>query len=147
MERVSSKTQDCYVEFLTLQDATRAVERHQTNIQKGRLSRLGDRPVDVQLSSQSALMRDLFPLASGVFWDGPRPVIQDPIEGQPWKTFKGFVTEEEMAMLVKHVEMPHRVSCAGPHLFCLEGAATLLTAPICNSRPTPRNALSARTSA
>jgi hypothetical protein len=28
----------------------------------------------------------------------------------PWKTFKGFVTDEEMTMLVKHVEIPQRVS-------------------------------------
>lgn len=110
MERVTSKTQDAYVEFVTMQDAMRAVERHQMTIQKGRISRLGDRPVEVQLSSQSALMKDLFPLAAGVFWDGAKPVIQGPTEGQPWKTFKGFVTEEEMTMLVKHVEIPQRVS-------------------------------------
>lgn len=112
MERVSSKTQDCYVEFVTMQDAVRAVERHQMNAQRGRPSRLGDRPVEVLLSSQAALMEDLFPLASGVFWDGGKPIIQAPIDGQPWKTFKGFVTEEEMAMLVKHVEIPQRVSFA-----------------------------------
>ncbi|KAK4248716.1 hypothetical protein C7999DRAFT_13368 [Corynascus novoguineensis] len=108
MERVSSKTQDCYVEFMTTQDAVRAVDRHRDNVQKGRPSRLGDRPVEVQLSSQAALMRDLFPLAAGVWWDNAKPVIQAPIDGQPWKTFKGFVTEEEMTMLVKHVEIPQR---------------------------------------
>ncbi|KAL2260121.1 hypothetical protein VTK26DRAFT_5986 [Humicola hyalothermophila] len=108
MERVTSKTQDVYVEFLTMHDAMKAVERHQQNIQKGRQARLGDRPVEVTLSSQSALMKDLFPLASGVFWDGAKPMIQEPVEGQPWKTFKGFVTEEEMTMLVKHVEIPSR---------------------------------------
>ncbi|AEO64981.1 uncharacterized protein THITE_37843 [Thermothielavioides terrestris NRRL 8126] len=108
MERVSSKTQDCYVEFITPQDAIRAVERHKDNIQKGRPARLGDRPVEIQLSSQAALMQDLFPLASGVYWDNAKPVIQAPVEGQPWKTFKGFVTEEELTMLVKHVEMPQR---------------------------------------
>ncbi|KAL2161128.1 hypothetical protein VTH06DRAFT_8347 [Thermothelomyces fergusii] len=109
MERVSSKTQDCYVEFVSTQDAVRAVDRHRDNAQKGRPSRLGDRPVEVQLSSQAALMRDLFPLAAGVWWDNARPVIQAPVDGQPWKTFKGFVTEEEMTMLVKHVEIPQRV--------------------------------------
>ncbi|KAL2020497.1 hypothetical protein VTK56DRAFT_8382 [Thermocarpiscus australiensis] len=108
MERVTSKTQDAYVEFITLQDAMKAVERYQLNVQKGRLPRLGDRPVEVQLSSQSALMQDLFPLAAGVFWDGSRPIIREPEPGQPWKTFKGFVTEEEMTMLVKHVEIPQR---------------------------------------
>ncbi|KAK3695588.1 hypothetical protein B0T22DRAFT_438552 [Podospora appendiculata] len=108
MERVTSKTQDAYVEFMTLHDAMRAVERHNQATNKGRLARLGDRPVDVELSSQTSLMKDLFPLAAGVFWDGSKPVIQKPIEGEPWHTFKGFVTEEEMTMLVKHVEIPQR---------------------------------------
>ncbi len=110
MERVSSKTQDCYIEFLTTQDAVKAVERHRESGQKGRPARLGDRPVEVLLSSQAALMQDLFPLAAGVWWDNGKPVIQAPVDGQPWKTFKGFVTEEEMTMLVKHVEIPQRVS-------------------------------------
>lgn len=110
MERVSSKTQDCYVEFVTMQDAIKAVERYKDNVQRGRPTRLGDRPVEVLLSSQGALMQDLFPLARGIFWQGAKPVIQAPIEGEPWKTFKGFVTEEEMTMLVKHVEIPQRVS-------------------------------------
>ncbi|KAK4153719.1 hypothetical protein C8A00DRAFT_15075 [Chaetomidium leptoderma] len=108
MERVSSKTQDCYVEFMTAQDAVRAVDRHRDNVQRGRPSRLGERPVEVLLSSQAALMQDLFPLAAGVWWDNGKPIIQAPIDGQPWKTFKGFVTEEEMTMLVKHVEIPQR---------------------------------------
>jgi hypothetical protein len=114
MERVSSKTQDCYVEFMTTQDAVRSVDRHRENLQRGRASRLGDRPVEVLLSSQAALMKDLFPLASGIWWDNAKPVIQAPIDGMPWKTFKGFVTEEEMTMLVKHVEIPQRVSLPLP---------------------------------
>ncbi|KAK4239108.1 hypothetical protein C8A03DRAFT_14501 [Achaetomium macrosporum] len=108
MERVSSKTQECYVEFMTISDAVKAVERFKENTQKGRPNRLGDRPVEVQLSSQAALMHDLFPLASGVVWDGAKPIIHAPVDGEPWKTFKGFVTEEEMIMLVKHVEIPSR---------------------------------------
>ena len=108
MERVTSKTQDAYVEFMTVQDAMRAVERHGASVTKGRTTRLGERPVDVELSSQSALMRDLFPLAHGVFWDGARPEIQPPVAGQPWRTFRGFVSEEEVTMLVKHVEIPQR---------------------------------------
>jgi hypothetical protein len=55
-------------------------------------------------------MMDLFPLASGVWWDSAKPVIQAPIAGQPLKTFKGFVTEEEITILVKHVGIPRRVS-------------------------------------
>jgi len=108
MERVTSKTLDAYVEFMTLQDAMKAVDRHNSTLSRGRLARLGDRPVEVELSSQSRLMRDLFPLASGVMWKNSEPEILAPIDGQPWTHFKGFITEEEMTMLVKHVEIPHR---------------------------------------
>jgi hypothetical protein len=126
MERVSSKTQECYVEFVTMSDAVRAVERFKENTQKGRPNRLGDRPVEVQLSSQAALMHDLFPLASGVVWDGAKPIIHAPVNGEPWKTFKGFVTDEEMIMLVKHVEIPSRVSTPS-HLLTKLAVSLVLT--------------------
>lgn len=113
MERVSSKTLDAYVEFRTLEDAMKAVEKHQQNILSGRFVRLGDRPVDLELSSQASLMKDLFPIANGVVWNGCRPEIQPHKPQEPWENFKGFVSEEEMTMLVKHVEVPHRVGFAG----------------------------------
>lgn len=109
MERVTSKTNDAYVEFMSLQAAVNAVEKHHRCQANGRLSRLGDRPVELELSSQAALMQDLFPLAKGVRWDGPTPVILADHPTQPWNCFKGFITEEEMTMLIKHVEIPQRV--------------------------------------
>jgi hypothetical protein len=110
MDRVTSKTNDVYVEFMTMLDATRVVEKHTETLAKGRLSRLGDRPVEVELSSQATLMGDLFPQAKGLYWNGSAPHILDPNPNEPWDDFKGFVTEEEMALLVKHVEIPGRVS-------------------------------------
>lgn len=110
MERVTSKTMDAYVEFVTLDDANKAVEKHQQNILGGRISRLGDRPVEVELSSQESLMKDLFPLAKGIMWNGASPQFKPLNPNEPWENFKGFVSEEEMIMLVKHVEVPHRVS-------------------------------------
>lgn len=110
MERVTSKTHDAYVEFMSLHDAMKAVERHSRTLTRGKPPRLGDRPVDVELSSQAALMKDIFPLASGVFWDGSKPRIVAAAPREPWNSFKGFITEEEMTMLVKHVEIPQRVS-------------------------------------
>ncbi|KAG8412601.1 hypothetical protein J3458_014311 [Metarhizium acridum] len=108
MERVTSKTMDAYVEFVTLDDANKAVEKHQQNILSGRVSRLGDRPVEVELSSQESLMKDLFPLAKGIIWNGASPQFKPLNPNEPWENFKGFVSEEEMIMLVKHVEVPHR---------------------------------------
>lgn len=110
MERVTSKTMDAYVEFMTLEDAMRAVDKHAQNQLSGRPCRLGDRPIDLQLSSQASLMKDLFPIAAGVVWRGAAPEITDFKPREPWDNFKGFISEEEMVMLVKHVEVPHRVS-------------------------------------
>ncbi|KAK3948056.1 hypothetical protein QBC32DRAFT_382225 [Pseudoneurospora amorphoporcata] len=108
MERISGKTQEAYVEFFSQDDAIRAVQRFNQAVQRGRPPRIADRPVDVELSGQASMMRDLFPLAAGVVWRGAEPEVQPPVEGKPWNTFKGFVTTEEMAMLVKLVEMPQR---------------------------------------
>lgn len=108
MDKVTSKTMDAYVEFMTLEDAMRAVEKHSQNQLSGRPTRLGDRPVDVQLSSQASLMKDLFPIAAGIVWKGVTPEIQPFRPNEPWSNFKGFISAEEMIMLVKHVEVPHR---------------------------------------
>ncbi|GKT46066.1 uncharacterized protein ColSpa_06247 [Colletotrichum spaethianum] len=108
MERITGKTTDAYVEFHTLEDASKAVEKYQQNIGRGRATRIGQRPVDIELSSQAALMKDLFPSAKGVFWAGTNPQILPNNDEEPWGNFKGFVSNEEMTMLVKHVEVPHR---------------------------------------
>ncbi|KAL7947858.1 hypothetical protein V8C42DRAFT_315906 [Trichoderma barbatum] len=108
MDKVTSKTMDAYVEFVSLEDAMRAVERHRSNVVSGRFSRLGDRPIEVEVTSQANLMKDLFPIARGVFWNGVTPEIMPFNPSQPWDNFKGFISEEEMIMLVKHVEVPHR---------------------------------------
>ncbi|KAF4455308.1 hypothetical protein F53441_2322 [Fusarium austroafricanum] len=108
MDRATSKTMDAFVEFMTMEDAMRCAEKHHQHTQVGRVSRLGERSIEVELSSQSALMQDLFPLAHGVFWDGATPKILPHNPSQPWANFRGFISPEEMVMLVKHVEVPHR---------------------------------------
>lgn len=135
MERATSKTMDAYVEFHTLGDAMKAAERHHQNSSHGRISRLGDRPVDVELSSQASLMKDLFPIARGVFWNGPQPTFKPKNKAEPWDNFKGFISTEEMTMLVKHVEVPHRVGT--PNLFEVL-LANILQSPFskeCPQRP------------
>ncbi|PFH62916.1 hypothetical protein XA68_11235 [Ophiocordyceps unilateralis] len=108
MERVTSKTMDAYVEFTSLDEAMKAVDKHQQNLLAGRPSRLGDRPIEVELSSQGSLMKDLFPLACGLIWDGATPQMKPLNQQFAWENFRGFIAEEEMVMLIKHVEVPHR---------------------------------------
>lgn len=107
MERVSIRTNDAYVEFMSMQAAVNAVEKHQKTVASGRLSRLGDRPIEVELSSQAALMNDLFPLAKGVRWEGSTPIVLNDDEKEPWNCFKGFVSDEEMVRM--------RLAC---HILC-----------------------------
>jgi hypothetical protein len=111
MERVTSKTLDCYVEFVNFNEAVNAVNRFETNRSGGRGGRLGQRHVDVELSSQDQLMKDLFPKAKNVNWHGARPVILERDPNDQYNSgFQGFLSKEELVMLVKHVEAPQRVS-------------------------------------
>lgn len=111
MERVTSKTLDCYVEFTTFAEAVSAVNRFETNRTGGRGGRLGQRHVEVELSNQDELMKDLFPKAKNVQWRDGRPTIADRDPNDPYNSgFQGFVSKEELVMLVKHVDAPQRVS-------------------------------------
>ena len=111
MERVTSKTLDCYVEFTSFNEAVSAVNRFETNRTGGRGGRLGQRHVEVELSSQDFLMKELFPKAKNVTWSQGRPEITPKDPNDPYNSgFQGFVSKEELVMLVKHVEAPQRVS-------------------------------------
>lgn len=111
MERVTSKTLDCYVEFINLNEAISAVSRFETNRNGGRSGRLGQRHVEIELSSQEALMKDLFPKAKNTKWtNGAAHITPKDPEDQFNSGFQGFVSKEELVMLVKHVEAPQRVS-------------------------------------
>jgi hypothetical protein len=109
MERVTSKTLDAYVEFVNFNEAVNAVNRFEVNRSGGRGGRLGQRHVEVELSCQERLMQDLFPKAKNVKWRGARPVIEpvDP-EDKYNSGFQGFISKEELVMLIKHVEAPQR---------------------------------------
>lgn len=111
MERITTRTQDAYVEFVSGEHAMRAVNKVVENQAKGKAPKIGDRIIDVQLSSQGELMKALFEHANGVQWEGMDPV-KKPHENpnHPWQNFKSFTTQEEMTMLVKFVEVPQRVS-------------------------------------
>ncbi|PBP16904.1 hypothetical protein BUE80_DR012369 [Diplocarpon rosae] len=109
MERVTSKTLDCYVEFVNFNEAVNAVNRFETNRTGGRGGRLGQRHVEVELSSQEQLMKDLFPKAKNVTWAGSKPIIKATEFNDPYNSgFQGFISKEELVMLVKHVEAPQR---------------------------------------
>ncbi|KAK4222354.1 hypothetical protein QBC38DRAFT_427468 [Podospora fimiseda] len=109
MERTSSKTEDVFVEFMTSEDASKCIERLIKNSEKGRPPRLGNRVVTLKISDQTELMKALFPHAKGVDWLGSVPQIKEVgPDGWDHERFRGFMTMDEMAMLVKHAEVPTR---------------------------------------
>ncbi|KAH8195399.1 hypothetical protein TruAng_010431 [Truncatella angustata] len=107
LEKVTAKTQDAYIEFETEAEAEKAYQRIQENIAKGRPPRIGTRQVSIEISSQAALMRDLFPVAHGVTWEGEYPIIKtnSPF---PMENFKCFISEEECSQICRHFETPGR---------------------------------------
>lgn len=109
MERSTSKTMDCFVEFITQEEAATAVRKYWHYVESGKHPRLGTRHVDMELSNQDELLKGLFPRAKCVKWtDGVPKVIANK---DPYSTgFQGFFTSEEMVGLVRHAEHPQRVS-------------------------------------
>lgn len=109
MERSTAKTMDCYAEFDTPEDASEAVTRINRIYETGRAPRLGNRHVDVEVSSQDELLKDLFPRAKCIVWQDGIPVVMPNID--PYSSgFAGFFTSEEMVGAIRHAEIPHRVS-------------------------------------
>ncbi|KAL1881510.1 Actin-related protein 2/3 complex subunit 4 [Paecilomyces lecythidis] len=109
MERSTAKTMDCYVELETPQDVQDTVFRINRVQELGRPPRLGARHVDVEISSQDVLLKELFPRAKCVVWRDGRPQVMPNTD--PYSTgFQGFFTGEEIVGMVRHAETPQRVS-------------------------------------
>lgn len=105
MENVTGKTCEAYVETLTMKDSMDIVARHERRQADGHIDRLGDRPVEMDISSPDALLQAVFKAGStGVEWRGGNPMIKEPPMGQKFGYFKEFVPAEDLTMLVKHAE-------------------------------------------
>ena len=107
MDRATGKTQDCYVEFFSIHDAQAWVKVINS---RGNLSnRIGDRILDVSLTSQDELLKELFPRAKNVAWKDGHPTFEQ--SNDQYNTgFKTFLSAEELQTLARHAEQPHRVS-------------------------------------
>lgn len=128
MERSTAKTMDCYVEFQTVQDARNTVVRINNIFETGRAPRLGNRVVDVELSSQDELLKELFPRAKCLIWRGGIPIA---LENNDFYStgFAGFFTKEEIYGAIRHAEMPHRVSISGCRCKLVRAILTIFKSP------------------
>lgn len=107
MDRPTGKTMDCYVEMVSHAEALSTFKHFQHRFNTGRPPKIGDRHIDISLSSQAELMANLFPRASCINWSGQTPVLYE--TDNPYNSgYHGFLTSEEMTMTCKHAETPSR---------------------------------------
>jgi hypothetical protein len=111
MERTTSKTMDAYIEFVDVNEAVNAVNRYETNRSSGHGGRLGERHVELTVAGHPMLLKDLFPKAKNILWNGADPEVMPVSLTDKYNSgFAGFIAQEELVMMVKHVETPQRVS-------------------------------------
>ncbi|KAL4781585.1 hypothetical protein BJX76DRAFT_350071 [Aspergillus varians] len=108
MERSTAKTMDCYAEFKSYKDARDTVIRINRICETGRAPRLGNRHVNVELTNQDELLKDLFPRTKCVIWTAGMPHLQENIDPKYHSGFAGFFTSEEIILAIRHAEIPHR---------------------------------------
>ena len=95
---------DAFVEFTCPKDAYRCVTRKRGKI-------LGARHVLLDVVGQEELMKEIFPRAKGVTWDGVIPKVLNTENGN---TKADLVTKEELVLVVGHARTPHRVFISTP---------------------------------
>ena len=126
MDRATGKTMDCYVEFFSKADVQVTINKFKNRPSRPRMH---ERIVDIEMSSQEELMKELFPKAKNVEWKGQVPMVTQ--SDEPFNSgFKGFVTGEELVLLVKHAGFPHRVSWLWFFLFYFLTFADLPFSPV-----------------
>ncbi|KAB8231875.1 hypothetical protein BDV23DRAFT_195447 [Aspergillus alliaceus] len=119
MERSTAKTMDCFAETETHEAARETVKRINSIYESGRAPRLGLRRVEVELSSQDALLKELFPKAKCISWEDGMP--SEISSTDPYSTgFSGFITSEEIVGAIRHAEIPHRFPWYATKLYTVD---------------------------
>ncbi|ETI23202.1 hypothetical protein G647_04999 [Cladophialophora carrionii CBS 160.54] len=109
MERSTGKTMDCYMEVKSPEMAAADWE-HAFGTKQMRIPKIGQRNVEVSLSSQAELMKDIFPRAKCILWDNdgngtPKLIPNRDVYSSG---FNGFITTEELTCMARHAETPQR---------------------------------------
>jgi len=109
MDRMSGKTSsDCYVEFTSLSDAQRIVQRKHNRL-------LGSRNVSLSISTKEELMKIIFPKWRGD-WRGVDPYVTPETMAERHFTIPDapFVTREELNSILVHAKIyrsPYSKKC------------------------------------
>ena len=102
MDRANGKTGEVYVEFFSPKDA----QAYITNWALVGKSKIRDRFINVQMSSQEALMGRLFPKAKNVIWNRQVPIVVRP--QPPFTGFRSFIDQEELLQMGKLADIATR---------------------------------------
>jgi len=120
MERSTGKTMACFAEFDSHESAKFAVDRVNCASDSHIGPRMGNRHVDVSLSSQEELMRALFPMAKCLDWVNDHFVSRKTVPNEWYSSgFDGFLTDEELFCVLRHAKEPHRVCRYAPFVSFL----------------------------
>lgn len=92
---------DAYVEFVNAKDAWKCVSRRRSRV-------LGNRHLSLDVVDPSELMKDVFPRAKGIVWEGVIPHVSANKSEFGAKT--EVISREELVLIVNHARTPHRVS-------------------------------------
>ena len=115
MERSTGKTMDCYMELKSPETAATDWE-HAFGTQQMRIPKIGQRNVEVTISTQSELMKEIFPRAKCIHWDNENNGAPNLVANRDLYSsgFNGFITTEELTCMARHAENPQRVSVSSP---------------------------------
>ncbi|RPB14706.1 hypothetical protein P167DRAFT_40286 [Morchella conica CCBAS932] len=100
MDRSTGKTMDAFVEFLNAKDAWKCVARRKSRV-------LGNRHLTLDVVDPSDLMKEIFPRAKGIVWDGVIPAVLQDQSGLSGMN-PVILGREELVLIVAHAKTPHR---------------------------------------
>lgn len=102
-DRMSGKTDDIYVEMKDWNETEKIMRRYDGQNYRDRIPKLGNRRVNMALSTASALMKAIFPRAKCLWLNGKPERPENWLVDHP-SNWDGFVTREEMVKVLMFTE-------------------------------------------
>jgi hypothetical protein len=102
-DRMTGKTHDVYLEFTNFSSADNAYRRYENLSARNREPKLGSRRVNLNMSTNTELMKVIFPRAKCEWIDG-MPVRSDEYLRDNPSEWDGFITNEELLKVLLFAE-------------------------------------------
>jgi hypothetical protein len=102
-DRMTGKTMDVFIELKDWQEADRSFRRYNNLVEGKREPKLGPRRINLDMSTNSALMKAMFPRAKCDWVNGVPERSDDYLQKNP-STWDGFITFEELVKVLLFAE-------------------------------------------